>query len=186
MLRTIEAEEIPAFRTAIEKTLEDNGGEKPNRTISTPARKLVDTVRIYNSHGIWVYTPNHLNIREDCYNFFIGLLESETPAVELNIATVPTNLRIAGRCLKNENGDYFLGHAGYLRGGRRNVPKTVFQSHMLMRVFRLESFRKGDNHNVDEAYSFRIDSKEFLSSLSTYAKACVEIRQKANSNTPPR
>ncbi len=176
MLKTIDSDEIPAFLDEISTALRNNA-VVTERTISTPAKIRVDNVYVFDSYRTWIYAPGKINIRGDCYNFFIGLVESETPAVELNIATVPTNLKIAGRCLKNENGDYFLGHAGYLSGGRRNVPKAVFQSHMSMRGFRLENFRRGDDHAVLEAYVFRISCKEFISSLSTYAKACADIRK---------
>jgi hypothetical protein len=180
------ASDVTTVRDALEATFRTQDHEIHRRTLGDPSGIARVALIWLPKVGLWGHfreRPQGDNKRWYCW-FGTSLGdpgETLTASVEINLTVDPLNRRAGGRALVDPSGGFYLGHKGYLGGGRGGQMSKIEFAQKL-RGFVLEPIDFPDGC-VEKVFIIgSLASPEFTSRLRNYVLECERLRAAARAN----
>ncbi|NYZ16120.1 hypothetical protein HL658_26570 [Azospirillum sp. RWY-5-1] len=192
MLQLVEHNQVGYVRDALRAIFERKGKKLGERRLTTPGGAFDADLVCWpknggSGEGLWAYFLEKAwsGNRLPCG---FGSFEGEdfsnlTPSVEMNFSFDPENRRVSTRALRDDAGNFYIGHRGGLGGGRASVSSDDFSE--LIRGFVREKIIRSDQKEEHVFIIGAITSQSFLPRLFSYVKECERIRTLAKNGKIP-
>jgi hypothetical protein len=189
VLTIVKPTDVKNVRDALESIFRSQDHEVHQRTLGNPSGSDRVTLLWLPKVGLWGHfrdKPKGDHLRWYCwFGTSLGDTgETLTASIEINLTVDPQNRRAGGRALTDQSGGFYLGHKGYLGGGRGGQMSMVeFKQRIRGFVHEPIRFADGREEEVFIIGSFAAPT-EFTSRLRSYVLECERLRAFVRANTP--